>query len=291
MFIKIGVETIPPPTLTAIRLVTAAAIMGVYVAIRGLRVPGIWGGWWRKWTPYVVIAIFGNAVPFTLIGWAEERIDSGLAAILIGTMPVFTLLLAHRFTRDERLTVRKVLGIALGLTAVIMLSGYEAIAGLGGHLLAQLAVIGAAMSYATASVYARRLARVSPLVITAASTIAAAVIMVPACLALDAPWLGSLAVSPPSIRSLLAALTLGVLSTAAAGVMFFYLLARSGAVFASQSNYLIPLFGVMWGFLFLGEHLSWNAAAALGFILGAIALIRDAGRGHPASSRKADSSP
>jgi drug/metabolite transporter (DMT)-like permease len=221
-----------------------------------------------------VIGIAGNVLPFALINWGEIRIDSGLAAILIGTMPIFTVLIAHRFTRDERLSRDKLIGIAIGFAGLAVLVGPGALAGLGGDIAAELAVCAAAASYAATAVYSRKLARVfSPEVTAAGSIIAGAAIALPLSLAFDRPW--ALA---PSGQALAAIAALAVLSTALAAVIFFHLLASAGATFTALSNYLIPLSGLLWGVLFLAERPSLNALLALAMILVAAALV---GHGAP----------
>ncbi len=265
LFIKVAVTTVPPFTLAAGRLVLAAGLLFAFVNVRGGRLPASL----RAWGPFVVIGIAGNVLPFVLINWSETRIDSGLAAILIGTMPIFTVLIAHRFTRDERLTRDKVTGIALGFAGLAVLVGSGALAGLGGDITAQLAVCAAAASYAATAVYSRRLARVSPEITAAGSIIAGAAIALPLSLAIDRPW--ALA---PSGEALAAIAALAVLSTALAAVIFFHLLASAGATFTALSNYLIPLSGVLWGVLFLSERPGLNALLALAMILGAVALVR-----------------
>lgn len=280
LFIKVAVVHIPPVSLTTLRLLVAGIILCVYGFFRGQRLPGTA----RAWRPYLVIALFGNAFPFTLVGVGELEIDSGQAAILLGAMPIFTLILAHYFAHDEPLTPRRALGIMVGLSGilVLVLPTMESEEQFTGSILFKLAVVMAALSYAIATVYGRRLSHVSPLLITTASTVTAAAIMVPASLILDKQWLGALVAgttATPGVAALGAAVMLGVLCTAAAGIIFFRLLGRTGATFTSQINFLIPAFGVLWGFLLLGESLSWNLAVAMTLILGGIALTRGGGRG------------
>lgn len=269
LFIKVAVQSVPPLTVVAGRLLLAAALLAVFVHLRGARLPASL----RAWRSFAVIGIAGNVLPFALINWGEIRIESGLAAILIGTMPIFTVLIAHRFTRDERLTRDKLAGIALGFAGLAVLVGPGALAGLGGDIAAELAVCAAAASYAATAVYSRRLARVSPEVAAAGSIIAGAAIALPLSLAFDRPW--ALA---PSGQALAAIAALAVLSTALAAVIFFHLLASAGATFTALSNYLIPPSGLLWGVLFLAERPSLNALLALAMILAAVAVV---GHGAP----------
>jgi drug/metabolite transporter (DMT)-like permease len=232
--------------------------------LRGLRLPtGV-----RAWTPFAVMAVVGNALPFSLIAWGETRIPSGLTAVLLGVVPVSTMVLAHIFTADDRFTANKLAGLAAGFAGLVVLVGPDVLAGLGGGLVAKLAIVGAALCYATSIVYARRLRHV-PVLISAACTLTlATVIMVPLSLALEAPWRLS-----PSATSVAALAVLGLLGTGVATMIFFRLIASAGASFTSLINYLIPLFGVMWGWAVLAEHLSATAFAGLALILSGVALV------------------
>ena len=264
MLIKVAVVTVPPVTIAAGRILLAAVVLVAVVHARGERLPS--GA--RAWRPFVVLAVFGNALPFTLIGWGELRVDSGLAAILTGAMPLGTVLLAHAFTSDERFTVNKLAGLALGFAGIGALVGPDALAGLGGDVLAQLAIVGAAMCYAMSTVYARRLRLLTPTVTAAAAMATAAALIVPFSLVLDAPW--RLA---PTATAIAAVVALGLVSTAAASLIFFRLVRTAGATFTSLVNYLIPPIGVIWGTLILDERLSAEAVAALALILAGIAVI------------------
>ncbi len=264
MLIKVALESVPPVTIAAGRIVLAAVVLVGVVRLRGQRLPGRP----REWTPFVVLAVFGNVVPFTLISLSEQRIDSGLAAILTGFVPLATVLLAHVFISDERFTVHKGGGLALGFAGLVVLVGPDALAGLGADAAAQLAVVGAALCYAMATVYARRLSRVPPTVTAAATMTLAAALILPFSLVLETPWRLT-----PSVTGLVTVAVLGVVSTAAASLIFFRLVNVAGATFTSLINYLIPVVGVACGVLVLDERLSGAAFAALALILAGVGLI------------------
>ncbi len=135
-FIKMGVETVPAVTTTLLRLLIATALILALAYWRGERLPR--GG--RIWRVVLATAITGNAVPFTLISWGEERIDSGLAAILMGIMPLTTMLIAHAVTVDDRLTPGKIAGIVLGFIGLVILIGPARLTSLGGDVIRELAV-------------------------------------------------------------------------------------------------------------------------------------------------------
>ena len=264
MLIKLGLETVPPLTLAAARIVLGAATLMAVVRLRRLRLPGTW----RAWTPFAVMAVVGNVVPFSLIAWGETRIPSGLTAILLGVVPVSTMVLAHICTADDRITAPKLAGLAAGFAGLCVLVGPDLLAGLGGGLAGKLAIVGAALCYATSIVYARRL-RGSPVLVNAACTLTlAATIIVPFSLALEAPW-----GLEPSATSVAALVVLGVVGTGAATMIFFGLVAGAGATFTSLINFLIPLFGVLWGWAVLSERLPATAFVGLALILSGVALV------------------
>lgn len=256
--IKIGVGTIPPLTLAAGRIAVAAAVLYALIALRGQRLPRSA----RLWALFFLIGVTGNALPFTLIAWGEERIDSGLAAILMAVMPPTTVLLTHVFTRDERLTAPKLIGVAMGFAGVVLLIGPEALRGLGGEAGRQLAVAGGAVCYAVTFTIARFVPPSPPAVRSAAVMICASVQMIPLALLVDQPWALS-----PSAGSVAALVYLGLLPTALATIIFFQLISARGATFVALNNYMIPVLGVIWGAAFLGERISLQALGALALIL------------------------
>jgi drug/metabolite transporter (DMT)-like permease len=266
LFIKVAVATIPPFSVAFGRTALAAVLLYVVMRSRGLKMPK----WGSVWGTFLLMGLFNGAVPYTLITWAEIHIDSGLAAILNALMPLFTVLLAHLFTGDERLNWMKVVGIALGFLGVVALIGPAALKGLGRHVLAQLAVMAAALCYAVAIIYGRRLKEIAPLVSATGQLFCAAFLTLPMILVFDAPWALS-----PSFISVAALTCLSLLGTALAYLLYYYLLPRIGSTNLSLVTYLIPITGVFWGALLLGERLHWSAFLALGLILASIAGVNN----------------
>lgn len=264
-FIKVAVETVPPMTIAAGRLALAAAMIAAYAHLRGHRFPKIPG----LWTRFMLIGLFGNALPFTLIGWGEERIDSGLAAILMSVMPIATLLLAHFYAEGERMNPARIAGVTMGFGGVLVLIGPDALSGLGGDAGRQAAVAGGAVCYAIATVVGRSLPPMPSSLTTAGALIAAVILALPMSLLMDQPWTLS-----PSAGSVWAIVILGIFPTGLAYIVYFAALRRSGANFIAVTNYLIPCLGVLWGMIFLGEALDWHAILALGIILSGIGFTR-----------------
>jgi drug/metabolite transporter (DMT)-like permease len=269
LFTKIAVTAIPFELVVAGRLGIAALLLVPLAAVLGRRLPR--GG--RLWLFLVLIALFGNALPFSLISWGQRFIDSGLAGILMAVMPLATLSLSHFLVPGERLTARRLGGFLLGFSGVVVLMGPAALLKLGdggGDLLAMLAVLGGAVCYGISLILAR-LRPPSDTISSAAATIAVAALMM-------APFaLGSARTEPlgaDAAPAILSVLVLGVLSTALAALLYFRLIRSAGPAFVSQLNYLIPLWAVLIGVLFLGELPQLKHLLALALILGGVLLAQ-----------------
>jgi drug/metabolite transporter (DMT)-like permease len=197
------------------------------------------------------------------------HIDSGLAAILMSTVPLATVLLAPRFVRDEPITAAKLIGVLVGMAGVIVLIGPGALAGVSSGVLGELAVILAALCYAVNGLIARQLPAMPIEVMSAGTLLCATLVGLPLCLLIDQPWQIA-----PSTSSLAALMGLGVINTAGGYLLLFWLTLRAGAGFASFNNFLVPLFGLLWGILLRGEQPSPQALFGLLLIFAGIAVLR-----------------
>lgn len=261
---KVAVTSLPPPVVVAGRISIAAVLLVVLVLFTRRRLPARGPAWMH----FLLLALIGNVLPFLLISWGQQRIDSGLAGILMAVMPLTTLVLAHFFVDGERLTGARLAGFAIGFAGIVVLVGPQALAQLGGSgeaLVAQLAVLGGATCYAVHTILARRHAGTDVWMMSAVVLALAAALTVPLA-AVQAPW-----PSPPP-EALLAVAVLGLVCTAVATATYFKLVGAAGPTFVSLINYLIPLWAVVLGMAFLGERPDWSAVAALGLILAGIAL-------------------
>ncbi|WP_419905657.1 DMT family transporter [Kiloniella sp.] len=265
--IKITLETISPVTLTAFRLFLAFLVLSTLMLALGKRFPKDR----RTWLRYLAIAVTGNIVPFILISWGELHIESGLAAILMSVVPLTALVVSHFWTDDEKMSLPKTMGTLVGFGGVILLVGPDALKGLGDSVLGQLAVAFASFCYGATSVYARKtgLVKLDPIVNGAAILLCASIMAIPMAFVLEDP----LALDP-TVRSVGALISLAVLSTAIAYIVLYYLLGMAGANFTALNNYLVPVFGMVWGFLFLSESYDTEAFVALAIILFGIIITQ-----------------
>lgn len=270
-FIKIGVETIPPVTLIAARTLIAGGVLVAVLRLRGLKLPTDR----RIWGRFLFQACLNSVVPFTLIAWAEQTTDAGLATILNSTSPIFAFLLTALITRHEAVTNRKLFGVAAGLIGICLIVGVEALNGVGHEMWAQLAIVAATICYAGAAIFGKNFKGLDPMMPAAGSLVCGAVILIPVSLVVDRPW--TLA---PSADSVLALLALSVFSTALAFVIYFRLVQTLGSVGTTAQAYLRVPIGVAIGVLFLGETLSSTAWMGLACVVAGVIAMTLPARKH-----------
>lgn len=249
-FAKVAVQALPPLIVVLVRVALAAAALSLYLRWRGTPLPR--GA--RLWRAFAGMGLLNNLIPFALLFWGQTVLSSALASVLNATTPVFSLLVAHALTADEKLALHKMVGVGLGVAGVAVLVGVEAVTQSSPALLAILACLGAALSYGVASVFGRRFGRmgVDPVVGAFGQTAATSVMTVPLVLVLAPPWRSAV----PDAPTWAALLGLALLSTALAYALFFRLLATAGAINTSLVTLLIPVSAILLGSLFLGERLT-----------------------------------
>jgi drug/metabolite transporter (DMT)-like permease len=260
-FAKIAVLELPPLTVALGRVAIAAAILLTLARATGVALPGTLA----TWRPYALMGLLNNVIPFTLLFWGQTHIPSGLAAILNATTPLFTVLVAHIWTADEKLNAARIAGLAAGLAGVVVMIGPDVLRDLGANVLAQFACLLAAISYAFAGVYGRRFRGEPVLRVAAGQLTASSIILALPVALIDRPWM----LPFPSGKAIAALLALAALSTALGYLFFFRILARAGATNVALVTFLIPVSAILLGTLVLGEqlalgHLVGMAAIALG---------------------------
>ncbi|MCA1570216.1 MAG: DMT family transporter, partial [Chloroflexi bacterium] len=266
LFIKIGVDAgLQPFTLVSLRLLIGLALLAVVVGIARESLPRDP----KMYGHLVVLGLFSVALPFTLITWAEQSVDSSLAAVLTGAVPLFVIPVAALLLKDEGVTARRLLGIAVGLIGVAIVVGFDPASLAGNGLIAQLALIGAAASYAVGGVYARKNVHGLRPMIPALFQVGFALIMVaiPAVV-LEGPV--RLSIQPDA---LFAVAWLGLLGSGAAYLVFFRLLGRWGATRTSLVAYLLPIWGIVLGAIVLSEPIDVRLILGTALVIGGIALV------------------
>jgi len=267
IFIGIAVRHVHPLTYVWLRLSIAALAMWAFLLFKGekLGLPRpVWGS-------ILLLAVLNNALPFTLFGWGQTHIASGLAAILNATTPIWGVLVAHVFTHDERMTPRKIAGVLLGFGGVATMIGPTLLANIGTDAVAQLACIAASLSYALAAVWARRFKALglSPMSVTTGQLTAGALIMLPIALIADQPWTRPL----PPLGAWGAIAALALACTAFGYVLYFRLIDSAGATNALLVTLLVPPVAILLGAVLLGETLAPQDFAGLGLIALGLAAI------------------
>ena len=257
-------QEVPPLTIVWCRVALASLILLMVVRLKKEAMPstpGIWGC-------FFIMGALNNLIPFSLIVWGQTHIASGLASILNATTPIFSVILAHFLTRDERLNGRRATGILMGWMGVAVLIGIESLQGFGHTVVGQLAILGAALSYASAAIYGRRFKGLTPLVVATGMLCASTVMMTPLALWIEQPW--HLSPGGPTLAALFG---LAAASTALAYLIYFRVLAMAGATNILLVTFLIPISAILLGYMMLGERLGWNAFAGMGLVfLGLLAI-------------------
>jgi len=266
-FSKIALKEVGPLTIVLARGVIATLALYVYLRAARQAIPTATD----QWTAFFGMGLLNNLIPFSLIVWGQTQITSGLASILTATTPIFSIVVAHFFTEDEPITPNKIAGIVLGLLGVGVLMAGVTDTSRSQPILALIACLAGALSYGAAGVFGRRFSRmrIAPAVGAFGQIAATTIMVVPTMLVLG-EFPRTLVPSGPTIMSLL---SLGVFSTALAYIMFFRILAVSGAVNSSLVTLLIPVSAIVLGSLFLGERLTYNQFAGMALISLGLLLI------------------
>ena len=263
-FVEVAVREVTPLTLVFCRVGLAAFILLGVCILTGRRLPAER----VTWVAFVIMGLINNLIPFSLMAWSQQHIQSSLASILNATTPIFSVVLAHFLTREERLTGNRGIGVLLGWLGVVLLIGVESLEGLDLQIAGYLAVLGAAFCYACAAIFGRRFRGLSPVTVTTGMLCCSSVLLVPLVLIFEQP----LALHPGA-AAYGAILGLSLLSTAAAYMIYFRILARAGATNILLVTFLIPVSAIFLGVVFLGERLGWNALGGLLLIFAGLIAI------------------
>ncbi len=265
IFVEIALNDFGPVSIATWRVSLGAVVLLVIALFIGQSFPRgrrIWG--------YIfVVGCLNSAVPFFLISWGQQSISSAESALLVAMGTFVSLLLSHFTSHDERINRSRVAGVAVGFIGVMVLVFWDLLESGTGNLPGQIAVMLAGCSYATSSVISRRLTHLPMISTSAVTMLSACLYMVPLAF-----WLENPLPDGADNRSLFALVYLGVVATAFAFTVRFFIIRANGAVFMSQVGYLVPLFGVVWSGLYFADALNIQTLISLGLILLGIAITR-----------------
>jgi drug/metabolite transporter (DMT)-like permease len=263
----VAVRELPVLTIVLGRVGIAALILLLVIRIKGIEFPRGPGLLWA----FAIMGLFNNVLPFGLIVWAQGHVASGQAAILNATTPIFAAIMAHLMTKDEKISLRQIVGILAGIAGVAVMMGEAVRQQAGSVLAAQCALLGASLSYGYVAAYGRRFRGlgVSPLVTTTGQVSMASLFLLPIVLVVDRPW----TLPVPSGAAILAVIAIAVICTAFAYGLYFRILASAGATNLSLVTMLVPASAILLGIMFLGEHLLAHHLAGLGLIIAGLTVM------------------
>jgi drug/metabolite transporter (DMT)-like permease len=263
MWIKIAVQEIGPITLVAFRALFGLLFGIAVILVQRVQLPRHF----NAWVPLLLLGLTNVAIPFFLISWGEQSIDSAVASILDATVPLFTIVIAHYLLHDDKMTLPKVLGLLIGFAGVVILMSKD-IGASTGSVLGQAAVILASAFYAGSAVFARKTTEDTPGILRSAGPLVSATVVM---------WLATFLVERPvEIPQLgitwVALLFLGIIGSGFAFVLAYYLIHEIGPTRTSMVTYLFPLGGVILGVTFLHEQLTWQLVAGAMLIIASLAV-------------------
>jgi drug/metabolite transporter (DMT)-like permease len=266
LFIKVAVAEIPPITFVFTRVALAAALLFLLLRQQKRRLPPPG----RIWLYLAIVAFFQISLPFVLVGWAEQFIDSAVASILNSLTPIFTVILAHMLTTDDKITATKAIGILLGLLGSALLVAPVLLTGVQATTLGLLAMIVATACYGIALVVARKQLRGMPSMVAPTSQmLLATLFLIPLVFLFDQPFSQPL----PSLKAAGSVVALAVFGTTVAFIVYYRLNETADASFVSLVTYLVPIFGIILGVLVLDERLGWNDYAGFALILTGVMIV------------------
>ena len=266
LFIKVAVQEIPPLTMSAFRTLLGGGVLWLFLLMSRQRMPGR-GPIWKH---FAISGLFGQAIPFSMFAWGEIYIDSALASILNGTTPLFTIVIAHFYTSDDRLNKVKIVGTCVGFLGLAVIVAPELMKGVSVNFLGLMAVTIPSLCYGISIVYSRQTLRgLGPLVAPVGQLGVSGLMLLPVALLFDQPY-NLPAPSLPAFSSLVA---LSLLGTCLAFIVYFHLLEHNRASHVSMVTYLVPIFGILLGVIVLNERLDSYAYLGCALILLGVMVV------------------
>ncbi len=267
--IKIATYSYDPITLALVRVIFASIPLLILCKIKGIRIEAFS----KNWNWYALIGLCNIAIPFVLIAIGTAKINSYLAAILMSTTPLSGSLLAHFFTKDEKLSFLKSLGVLIGFSGIILLFFDKVIINIDNYIYALITILGSTF-YCIGGLLTLRLKHKKNENVTTSTTLWSVLFLLPFSLIIETPWESS-----PTLISTLSLLYLGVIATGFAWLIRFRILTVNGLVFQTQVAYLIPIFGIIFGYFLMDEIITWRVLLSLVIILLGIYIFKKNNKG------------
>jgi len=263
--IKIATYSYEPYTLALIRVVLATVPMLAVSFFYKIKIQAFS----KNWKVYALVGLCNLTIPFSLIAIGTNKIDSYLAAMLMSTTPITGSILAHFFIKDEKITFLKSLGIILGFSGILLLFFDKLIVNESNYLFVLLIILGSTFYSISGILILKKLKKSGNINVTTSTLIWSVITLLPLSFILEEPFK-----STPTLESTLSLIYLGVVATGFAWWLRFKILAKNGIVFQTQVTYLIPIFGVIFGALFLGEQITWKVLISLIIIMSGIYIVK-----------------
>ncbi len=267
--IKIASYSYDPFTLALIRVIFASIPLVLLCKIKSIRIQAFS----KDWKSYSLIGLCNIAIPFTLIALGTSKINSYLAAMLMSTTPLSGTILAHFFTRDEKINFLKAFGIIIGFSGIIFLFLDKIIINESNYIFALITILGSTF-YSIGGILTLRIKDKGNENVTTSTTIWSLIFLFPLSMIFEQPWNSS-----PTIVSTLSLLYLGIVATGLAWLIRFRILSVNGLVFQTQVAYLIPIFGVFFGYFLMDEIITWRVLISLSIIIIGIYIVKKNNKG------------
>lgn len=264
-FNAVALQGLPPMLVVLGRVFVGALGLLAIIRVAGLHL----APYRHRWRQFLILSLLNTTLPFSLIVWGQQHIDSGLAAVINATTPAFTILVTHFYTSDEHASLQKIIGAIIGLGGVMLLIGTDAVLGFGDHVLGQLAVLGATFCYACAATYTRRMTDMPPMITGFGQLSASTLTLAPIAITVSRPW----ELPMPDLNVIGAIICLGLICSAFAYVLFFRILTNSGATNVSLVTLFIPLSATALGVAFLNEPFTLRIVWGMACVTTAAILI------------------
>ena len=268
--IKIATYSYDPFTLALIRVFFASIPLYLLCKYKKIKIQAFT----KNWKPYAIIGLCNITIPFTLIAIGTSQINSYLAAILMSTTPLSGSILAHFFTNDEKITFLKSIGILVGFSGIIFLFFDKLIINENNYLYALITILGSTF-YSIGGILTLKLRAKGNENVTTSTTFWSVIFLLPLSIIFETPW-----TTTPSVESTLALLYLGVVATGLAWLIRFRILTVNGLVFQTQVAYLIPIFGVIFGYFLMDEIITWRVLISLIIIILGIYIVKKNNKGY-----------